>query len=113
MHPRSVMPGGTGDLADLCLNRTAIGRGTLRLIALMYSVEQLPRCDLLRLIPSHGGFVLSERRDLGLCAGTARGSMTMANMRKVSLCVVLGLRPSQSRLKPPPSTDFFNHLQYC
>ena len=31
---------------------------------MLYSVEQLPRCDLLRLIPSLGGFVLSERRDL-------------------------------------------------
>ena len=33
---------------------------------MLYSVEQLPRCDLLRLIPSLGGFVLSERRGLAL-----------------------------------------------
>ena len=28
------------------------------------------------------------------------------------LCVVVGLRPSQSRLKPSHSTDFFNHILY-
>jgi hypothetical protein len=30
----------------------------------LYSVEHLPRCELLRLIPSFGGLVLPERRDL-------------------------------------------------
>ena len=44
---------------------------------MLYSVEQLPRCDLLRLIPLLGGFVLSERRDLHyfiFTFVTARGS---------------------------------------
>ena len=59
------------------------------------------RCDLLRHIPSLGGFVLSERRDLGLCAGSTRGSRTMANLRRVPLCAVVG-SASQSRLKPLP-----------
>ena len=35
------------------------------------------------------------------------------SMCAVPLCVAVGLRPSQSRLKPSPSTDFFNHLLYC
>jgi hypothetical protein len=51
---------------------------------------------------------LSERRDLWIvCAGTARGSRTMANSRRVPPRVVVGLRPSRSRLKP------FNQLPYC
>jgi hypothetical protein len=31
----------------------------------------------------------------------------------VPLCVLEGLPPSQSRLKPSFSTDIFNHLLYC
>ena len=31
----------------------------------------------------------------------------------VPLSVVVGLRRSQSRLIPSPSTDFFNHIRYC
>ena len=69
------------------------------------SVEQFPRCYLLRLIPSLGGFVFSESRDLGLCAGTARGSRTMANFRRVQLCAVVVLLSSQSRLKPTPQPN--------
>ena len=48
-----------------------------------------------------------------MCARTACCSRIMANLRIVPLFVVVGLRSPQSRLKPPPSTDFFNHLLYC
>jgi hypothetical protein len=66
----------------------------------------------MRLIPSLVVFVLSERRDLGLCAGTGRGSRTIANLRSA---IVRSIRTSaiSSLLKPLPSTEFFNHLLYC
>ena len=66
--------------------------------------EQLPRCDLLRLIPALGGFVLSERRDLELCAGTVRGigefaqSATVSSSRTSAFSIALETVPLNRNL---------------